>query len=105
MKRLFTFLLLALSSAAAAQTVQTQSQALTEDAVQYAARYGVTPDEAEAIGVSLNTVGRGNDMNFARDLKVHHLAASLTQTINTRLIGQITYELGYADGSLGSETA
>lgn len=49
-------------------------------------------------GVSLNTVGRANDMNFARDLNVHHLAASLTQTFNTRLIGQVTYELGYADG-------
>src|SRR3954454_24828397 len=46
MKWLFALLLLALSSAAAAQTVQTQTQALTEDAVQYAARYGVTPDEA-----------------------------------------------------------
>src|SRR6059058_2931220 len=46
MKWLFAFLLLALSGAAAAQPVQTQTQALTEDAVQYAARYGVTPDEA-----------------------------------------------------------
>jgi hypothetical protein len=49
-------------------------------------------------GISLNTVGRAEDMNFARALTVHHVALSLTQTINPRLIGQATYELGYADG-------
>ncbi|HTL36126.1 MAG TPA: DUF3570 domain-containing protein [Kofleriaceae bacterium] len=49
-------------------------------------------------GIAINTVGRANDMNFARDLQIQHLAASLTQTINTRLIGQVTYELNYADG-------
>lgn len=49
-------------------------------------------------GVSLNTVGRAEDMNFARALTVHHVALSLTQTINPRLIAQATYELGYADG-------
>src|SRR5437763_14396851 len=38
--------LIALASAASAQPVETQTQALTEHAVQYAARYGVTPDEA-----------------------------------------------------------
>jgi len=37
-------------------------------------------------------------MNFARDLKVQHVAVSLTQTFNTRLVGQITYEMTYADG-------
>jgi hypothetical protein len=49
-------------------------------------------------GVSINTVGRAEDMNFAHALTVHHVALSLTQTINTRLIGQATYELSYADG-------
>ena len=59
-------------------------------------------DKNTAIGlgytISLDTVSRANDMNFARDLRVHHVAASLTQTINPRLIGQVTYELGYAQG-------
>jgi hypothetical protein len=49
-------------------------------------------------GVSLDTVSRANDMNFARGLTVHRLAASWTQTFNPRLIGQATYELTYADG-------
>ena len=49
-------------------------------------------------GISINTVGRADDMNFVRDLKVQHAAVSVTQTINPRLIGQITYELTYADG-------
>jgi hypothetical protein len=40
------FLLLMLAAATAAQTVQTQAEALADDAVQYAARFAVTPDEA-----------------------------------------------------------
>jgi hypothetical protein len=39
-------LLLALSAAAPAQQVQTQAEALADDSVQYAAQFGVTPDEA-----------------------------------------------------------
>ena len=46
MKFLFASLLILFSGAAAAQPVQTQEQALTQDAAQYAARYGVTGDEA-----------------------------------------------------------
>jgi streptogrisin C len=46
MKWHFAFLLLVLAGAAAAQRVETQTEALTEDAIQYAARFGVTPDEA-----------------------------------------------------------
>ncbi|HZC37347.1 MAG TPA: hypothetical protein VE221_01590 [Sphingomicrobium sp.] len=46
MKWFFVFLSLALASAAAAQHVETQAEALTEDSVQYAARFGVSPDEA-----------------------------------------------------------
>jgi hypothetical protein len=49
-------------------------------------------------GIALNTVGRAEDMNFARNLTNQHIALSLTQTINTRLIGQVTYEMTYADG-------
>jgi hypothetical protein len=49
-------------------------------------------------GVSINTVGRSGDENFARDLTVHHIAASWTQTVSPRLATQLTYELGYADG-------
>lgn len=39
-------LLLVISGVAPAQPVETQTQALTDDAVQYAAQFGVTPDEA-----------------------------------------------------------
>jgi hypothetical protein len=46
MRRLYALLLLACSGAAAAQPVQTQTEALAQDAAQYAARYGVTGDEA-----------------------------------------------------------
>jgi hypothetical protein len=49
-------------------------------------------------GMSINTVGRSGDENFARSLVVHHLAASWTQTVTPRLVTQLTYELGYANG-------
>jgi hypothetical protein len=40
------FLLLAPAGVASAQPVQTQAEALADDAIQYAAQFGVTPDEA-----------------------------------------------------------
>ncbi|HET7282329.1 MAG TPA: hypothetical protein VFI67_08410, partial [Sphingomicrobium sp.] len=40
------FFLLGFANAAAAQAVQTQVEALTDDADQYAAQFGVTTDEA-----------------------------------------------------------
>jgi hypothetical protein len=46
MRWLAALSLIALSAAASAQQVQTQAESLTEDAVQYAAQFGVTPDEA-----------------------------------------------------------
>ena len=46
MRPIIFFLLLAFSSALNAQRVQTQTESLTEDAIQYAARFGVTPEEA-----------------------------------------------------------
>jgi hypothetical protein len=46
MRCLAALLLLALPAAAAAQQIQTQTEALADDAVQYAARFGVTPGEA-----------------------------------------------------------
>lgn len=49
-------------------------------------------------GISLNTVGRSGDENFARDLTVHHVTASWTQVMSPRLVTQVAYELGYADG-------
>lgn len=47
MRWLFGFLSLMLAAGAAAQPVQTQSEAIADDAVQYAARFDVTPVEAE----------------------------------------------------------
>lgn len=46
MRPFIFLLLLILSNAAAAQRVLTQTEALKEDAVQYAGQFGVTPDEA-----------------------------------------------------------
>jgi len=46
MRSILFFLLLLLSGSLAAQSVQTQSEALTDDAIQYAAQFGVTPNEA-----------------------------------------------------------
>jgi len=46
MRSILFFLLLVLSGSLAAQSVQTQSEALTDDAIQYAAQFGVTPNEA-----------------------------------------------------------
>ena len=46
MRLIFFLLLLIFSNAAAAQRVLTQTEALTEDAVQYAGQFGVTADEA-----------------------------------------------------------
>ena len=39
-------ILLAFASALSAQRVQTQAEALTDDSIQYAGQFGVTPDEA-----------------------------------------------------------
>jgi hypothetical protein len=49
-------------------------------------------------GLSLNTVGRADDMNFARGLDVHSASASWTQIVTPRLLTQVTYELGYSSG-------
>ena len=46
MRWLAALLLLAFPAAASAQLVQTQTEALADDAVQYAAQFGVAPDEA-----------------------------------------------------------
>jgi len=46
MRLLLAFLLLSLSTIVGAQPVQTQAEALTDDAIQYAAQFGVTPGEA-----------------------------------------------------------
>ena len=37
---------LVIATAASAQPVQTQAEALSDDAIQYAAQFGVNPDEA-----------------------------------------------------------
>ena len=47
MKQKFACLLLIFASAAAAQRVETPGDALAEDAIQYAAHYGVSPEEAQ----------------------------------------------------------
>jgi hypothetical protein len=49
-------------------------------------------------GLSLNTVGRRDDLNFSRGLDVHSISASWTQTVTPRVLTQLTYELGYASG-------
>ena len=49
-------------------------------------------------GISLNTVGRSGDENFAKDLTSQHVAVSWTQTVNPRFVTQLTYELGYESG-------
>ncbi len=46
MRWLLALLLIVLANVAAAQPVQTQTEALADDAVQYAAQFGVTPEEA-----------------------------------------------------------
>jgi streptogrisin C len=46
MRWLLAPLLIVLANVAAAQPVQTQTEALADDAVQYAAQFGVTPEEA-----------------------------------------------------------
>ena len=46
MRWLLPFLSLAVAPPLGAQPVQTQAESLTDDAIQYAAQFGVTPDEA-----------------------------------------------------------
>jgi hypothetical protein len=53
---------------------------------------------AAGYGVSLNTVGRADDMNFSKSLTVNSVSASWTQILTPRLLGQLTYELGYSSG-------
>ncbi|MFL6764739.1 MAG: hypothetical protein ACJ8FO_06035 [Sphingomicrobium sp.] len=47
MRWLLACLLLTAAAAAAAEPVQTQAEAIADDALQYAAQFGVTPEEAE----------------------------------------------------------
>lgn len=49
-------------------------------------------------GVSLNTVGRAEDMNFARSLDEHSVSLSWTQIVSAKLVTQLTYEVGGAFG-------
>ena len=46
MRWLLGLLLLTFAVAADAQAVQTQAEAIADDAIQYAAQFGVSPDEA-----------------------------------------------------------
>src|SRR5438270_13300879 len=46
MRWFLALFVLAVATAAAAQPVETQAQALADDAIQYAAAFGVSPDEA-----------------------------------------------------------
>lgn len=48
--------------------------------------------------LSLNRVGRADDLNFARDLTVQSLTVSWTQVLSPRTATQVTYELGDASG-------
>jgi hypothetical protein len=49
-------------------------------------------------GISINTVGRSGDENFARDMRAQHLSATWTQLVSPRLVTQVVYELGYSSG-------
>src|SRR3954454_21210261 len=46
MRWVFGLLMIAFAGAAAAQPVQTQAEAIADDAIQYAAQFGVDPAEA-----------------------------------------------------------
>jgi Protein of unknown function (DUF3570) len=48
--------------------------------------------------LSLNTVGRAEDMNFERSLDVQSLSLTWTQIVTPRVLTQVTYELGDAEG-------
>ena len=49
-------------------------------------------------GISLDTVGRSGDDNFARDLTVQHVSLTWTQLVSAKIATQVAYELGYASG-------
>jgi hypothetical protein len=49
-------------------------------------------------GLSLNTVGRSGDLNFARSLTVQHVSATWTQLVSAKLATQVAYEIGDAEG-------
>jgi hypothetical protein len=49
-------------------------------------------------GLSLETVGRAKDANFARPLTVHTGEAGFTQVLSPSAIGQVTYTLTAAQG-------
>ena len=59
-------------------------------------------DKNTTIGVgyaiSLNTVGRADDLNFSRSLNVQTTSLSWTQIVTPRVLTQVTYELGDAAG-------
>ena len=48
--------------------------------------------------LALNQVGRSGDRNFDRPLDNYGVNLSLTQVLSPTLIGQVAYELQYADG-------
>jgi len=49
-------------------------------------------------GLSLNTVGRADDLNYRRSLTVQSVSASWTQVVSPVLVTQVTYELAHASG-------
>jgi hypothetical protein len=53
---------------------------------------------AAGVRVSLNTVGRSGDENFARDLTSIRASASWTQILSARFLAQLTYELDHEQG-------
>jgi Protein of unknown function (DUF3570) len=57
-------------------------------------------DTTLALGgaLSLNNVGRAGDLSFHRKLGVGELSATVTQVLTSRLVGQLGYTFGLAQG-------
>lgn len=91
-------LLLVISAAASAQPPETQTEALTDDAVQYAAQFGVTPDEAlrrlKAQQASVATTDA-----IAREFADRLAGISIQHTPDYRIVVLLTGDAPVADRS------
>lgn len=86
--------------ASAGYTFSTEEDYLSHGLALGASKGFFDKDTTIALGyaLSLDTVGRSGDHNFARDLTVHAGTLAYTQILSKRLVAQVSYELAYAAG-------
>jgi hypothetical protein len=98
MRWLFALFTIALTAAVQAQPVQTQAEALADDATQYAAQFGVTPDEAVR-RLKAQQSGAATTDAIAREFADRLAGISIQHTPDYRIVVLLTGTEQVADRS------